>query len=110
MMMLFGIRECDTCRKALRWAESRGHDLHFHDLRRDGLDKELLQQWLQSVELDELINRRSRTWRELSDEDRGDPDIALLLAHPTLIKRPVLVQAGEVLAVGFDLDRWETLL
>ena len=107
---MYGIRECDTCRKAQRWASDNGHQVGFHDLRRDGLEPEQVETWLQSVDMNSLVNRRSRTWRALSEAQRSQLDTELLLEHPTLIKRPVLVREGRVLDVGFKPDRWERLL
>ena len=105
---VFGLRNCDTCRKALRWLEGEGVEHHFHDLRADGLERARVGRWLASPQADRLVNRRSTTWRSLDESRRaaqGDALLDLLLEHPTLIKRPVFERRGEVLAVGFDPDR-----
>ena len=104
MLIVYGIKQCDSCRKALRWLEGQGIEHRFHDFRSDGLDAGLLQTWLDSPFADKLINRRSTTWRQLNDEQRqaqGDAQLQLLLDHPTLIKRPVFV-ADDIVAVGFN--------
>ena len=104
MLTVYGIKQCDGCRKALRWLEGQGIEHRFHDFRSDGLDAGLLQTWLDSSFADKLINRRSTTWRQLNDEQRqaqGDAQLQLLLEHPTLIKRPIFV-AGDIVAVGFN--------
>ena len=104
MLTVYGIKQCDTCRKALKWLEAQAVDHHFHDFRTDGLQADLLQQWLDSPFADKLVNRRSTTWRQLTDEQRhfeGKALINLLLEFPTLIKRPVFVK-GEIIAVGFN--------
>jgi arsenate reductase len=104
MLTVYGIKQCDSCRKALRWLEGQGIEHRFHDFRRDGLDEGLLKGWLGSPFADKLINRRSTTWRQLTDEQRqaqGDAQLQLLLEHPTLIKRPVFV-ADDIVAVGFN--------
>jgi arsenate reductase len=104
MLTVYGIRQCDSCRKALRWLEEQGIEHCFHDFRSDGLQPELLQSWLESPFAGKLINRRSTSWRQLTDEQRqsrGDDQLQLLLATPTLIKRPVFV-SDEILAVGFN--------
>ena len=104
MLTVYGIKQCDTCRKALRWLEGQGIENRFHDFRSDGLDAGLLQTWLDSPFADKLINRRSTTWRQLNDEQRqarGDAQLQLLLEHPTLIKRPVFL-ADDIVAVGFN--------
>jgi len=104
MLTVYGIKQCDTCRKALKWLAGQGINHQFHDFRVDGLQSELLQSWLDSDFSDKLINRRSTTWRQLSDAQRqfeGDEWLDVLLEHPTLIKRPVFV-TGEIVAVGFN--------
>lgn len=104
MMTVYGIRQCDTCRKALKWLGERDVDHRFHDLRADGLEADGLRSWLDSAFADQLVNRRSTTWRGLTDAERsasGEALVALLLAHPTLVKRPVFERNGAVLALGF---------
>ena len=104
MITVYGIRQCDTCRKALKWLGERDVEHGFHDLRVDGLDADRLQGWLASAFADQLVNRRSTTWRGLDEAERsasGEALIALLLAHPTLVKRPLFERNGAVLALGF---------
>jgi arsenate reductase len=104
MLTVYGIKQCDTCRKALAWLVQNGIEHRFHDLRSDGLEAELLQAWLDSRFSDRLINRRSTTWRQLSDTQRRSEGVAmaqLLLQFPTLIKRPVFV-TDQIIAVGFN--------
>jgi len=105
VIVVYGIRQCDTCRKALKWLESRGDAHRFHDLRTDGLQPTRLSAWLASPLAAQLVNRRSTTWRRLSDGQKRVAGAALqqlLLDHPTLVKRPVFERDGRVLAVGFD--------
>jgi arsenate reductase len=104
MLSVYGIKQCDTCRKALKWLSSQGIEHNFHDFRVDGLDEDLLQSWLNSSFADKLINRRSTSWRQLTDEQRqfeGQAQVQLLLQFPTLIKRPVFVN-NDIIAVGFQ--------
>jgi len=105
MTVLYGIRQCDTCRKAIQWLDQRGIEYRFHDLRTDGLDAHLIEDWLTQLPLSTLVNRRSTTWRALdkATQDRlGTGDWRELLpAHPTLIKRPLLSHAGKV-SVGLS--------
>jgi len=103
MLTVYGIKQCDTCRKALKWLTAQGIEHQFHDFRVDGLQTVLLQGWLESPFADKLVNRRSTTWRQLSDQQRqfeGETLLGLLLEHPTLIKRPVFVK-DDIIAVGF---------
>ena len=103
MLTVYGIKQCDTCRKALKGLAAEGKAHHFHDFRVDGLSAELLGDWLNSRHADKLVNRRSTSWRQLTDEQRqfeGEALLTLLLEIPTLIKRPVFV-ADKIVAVGF---------
>ena len=111
MLTVYGIKQCDTCRKALKWLEAESVDHRFHDFRVDGLQVSLLEQWLASSFADKLVNRRSTTWRQLTDEQRQFEGVALvelLLEHPTLIKRPVFVK-DEIIAVGFKPEQLKGL-
>lgn len=107
MITVYGIRQCDTCRKALKWLEQENVTHQFHDLRADGLDAARLSTWLGSDYADRLVNRRSTTWRSLHDEQKQAQDddlLTLLLEHPTLLKRPLFETGGRLVAVGFSPD------
>ncbi len=103
--VLYGLRSCDTCRKARRFLDEYGVNHRFHDLREQGVDAALVEHWLSQVGPDALLNRRSTTWRQLDDATRerfAGPELQAWLAeYPTLIKRPVLQTPGGCL-VGFD--------
>jgi len=105
MTTLYGLRNCDTCRKARAWLDGQGLAHRFHDFRGDGLDPALLQSWADALGWETLLNRRGTTWRGLSETDRADLDAAkalrLMLVHPALIKRPVLSH-GDKLLIGFS--------
>ncbi|GAB4571000.1 MAG: ArsC family reductase [Rhodothalassiaceae bacterium] len=106
MIVLFGLKNCDSCRKARKWLEAEGLAHRFVDVRTDGLAPETLDRWIEAISIEALLNRRGTTWRGLSDSDRADLDEekarALMLAHPALIRRPVIDQDGHI-TVGFDL-------
>jgi arsenate reductase (glutaredoxin) len=113
MINIYGIKACDTCRKALKWLEAEGREHRWQDIREQPLDEPTLSDWVQRLGPETLVNRRSTTWRGLDQAARdqamdpaGSP--ALLLAHPTLIKRPVFEQ-GDQLLVGFNADVREAL-
>ncbi len=112
MTTLYGIKNCDTVRKARKWLENNGIDYRYHDLRADGVSAELIQQWIDAVGWEPLLNRRGRSWRELDESQRtgldADSARALMLEYPTLIKRPV-VQVDDELSVGFSADAFEAL-
>lgn len=111
MITLYGIRNCDTCRKAWKWLEDQGVDYRFHDLRRDGVDRATIDQWMDAVGDLLLVNRKGRTWRELPPERRAGLDDAalraLLAEQPTLVKRPVVAWPDGAITVGFDPDQWQ---
>jgi arsenate reductase (glutaredoxin) len=104
MITLYGIPNCDTCRKARKWLDAAGIEHRFHDFRKDGLDAGPVADWSTELGLDKLVNRRGTTWRKLDDDQKARLDTdstALLLENPTLLKRPV-VDLGERRLVGFD--------
>jgi len=113
MTVLFGIPNCDTCRKARRWLEANAIDYRFHDLRADGLDKHRVDHWLQHFDAAALVNRRSTSWRQLDATERAladGPEVTgLLVAHPTLVKRPVL-ETDDACLVGFREEIWRRAL
>ena len=108
---LYGIKSCDTVRKARKWLETAGIDYNFVDLRQEPVSQQTLTGWLEQIGHDVLINRRSTTWKGLSDSEReqasGARAAALLAEYPTLIKRPVL-EHGDRTLVGFDSARYQT--
>ena len=106
---VYGIPNCDSCRKALKWLDGKGVSYSFHDVRADGLDRTTISKW--ETELGEaLVNRRSTTWRQLAEAERNLDDIPAQVArHPTLLKRPLLETANSV-TVGFDADTWQEKL
>jgi Spx/MgsR family transcriptional regulator len=110
MVVLFGIRNCDTCRKAWKWLEQNGVEYRFHDFRRDGIDRETVDRWMDAVGDARLVNRRGRTWRDLDPDARDALDEEalrdLLTNQPALIKRPVVDWPDGELTVGFDPAQW----
>jgi arsenate reductase len=107
---VYGLRNCDRCRHALRWLEMRRVPCTFHDVRQEGLDPDRLGFWLESAHGPYLVNRRSTTWRKLSLDERQlaqtEPK-ELLLDHPTLLKRPVITDGRTILDVGFEPENLE---
>lgn len=97
-MKLFGLKTCDTCRKALK---ALG-DVEFVDVRADGVPVDVLQA-AHAIFGEKLLNTRSTTWRGLSEEERAEPPLELLQAHPTLMKRP-LIQDGDRFWLGWGKD------
>ena len=112
MITVYGLKNCDTCRKARKFLEAEGMEHRFHDLRADGLEAKDLKKWVSAVGWEVLLNRRGTTWRGLPEKDKegvGQAEATkLMLAHPALIKRPVFEHAGGV-TVGFGAAEREAL-
>ncbi len=110
--VLFGIKNCDSVKKARKWLENQGVDYTFHDFRADGLSKNQLQTWLDTLGAELIINTRSTTWKQLSEQDKalatGKVASAVVLANPTLIKRPVLEHQDQTI-IGFNEEEYSTL-
>ncbi len=112
MIVVNGLKNCDTCRNAMKWLAAEGFDARLHDLRADGLNAAVLEHWIAVVGWEKLLNRRGTTWRKLADTDKRDVDAAkaraLMIEHPALIKRPVFETGGRVI-VGFSAAEKEAL-
>jgi len=104
MIVIHGLKNCDTCKKARKWAEQEGIEHRFHDVRADGLTAAQIDAWLDQVSWEVLLNRRGTTWRELDEAVKESVDAGkardLMLDHPALIKRPVFDKDGAI-SVGF---------
>jgi Spx/MgsR family transcriptional regulator len=106
VITVWGLKTCDTCKKARTWLEGRGTTFAFKDVRADGLTADRITEWLASAGKEALINKRGTTWRGLSAEvqaaaDDDDSAIALMQANPALIKRPIFEMADGSVIVGF---------
>lgn len=112
MTILYGIKNCDTVKKARKWLDTAGIDYRFHDFRADGLQREQLAAWNKAVGWETLLNRRGTTWRQLPEDVKQGIDessaLDLMMEQPTLIKRPVLEHGGEFL-VGFKEADYKAL-
>ena len=112
MIRVYGLNNCDSCRKARKWLDARGADYEFVDVRQAPPDAATLSGWLDAVGTERLVNRRSTTWRGLEEATRdavmASPQTTLG-DHPTLIKRPVL-ETGAGVTVGFEDGAWQALL
>ncbi len=102
---IYGIKNCDTMKKARGWLDKRGIDYAFHDYKSAGIERERLEGWCRKVGWETLLNRSGTTFRKLPDKDKNRLDakkaVALMLAQPSMIKRPVLDLGGGRLIVGF---------
>src|SRR4051795_956640 len=109
---VYGIRNCDTVKKARAWLDGRGVEYRFHDYEADGIDMARLHRWCGEVGWEALLNRAGTTFRKLSSLEKDSMDekraMALMLAQPSVIKRPV-VEVGGKLVVGFKPQLYESL-
>ncbi len=111
-VILYGIKNCDTVRKALKWLASHEIETEFHDLKKEPLEEALILEWLEEIGQDKLINKRGLTWRNLDAEDKildgRSKVINLVQQNPTIVKRPVF-SSGIGWNVGFDQKQWDQI-
>jgi len=110
MTTLYGIKKCDTMKKARAWLDAHKVDYQFHDYKTAGVDKARLEKWCDELGWEVLLNRAGTTFRALPDKDKANLDqrkaIALMIAQPSMIKRPVL-DLGKRRLVGFKPDTYK---
>ena len=108
-IVVHGIPNCDTVKKARSWLDAQGIAYRFHDFRKDGLDPAMLRAWVAESGWETVLNRAGTTFRKLPEADRNDLDadkaVAIMLANPSAIKRPVVTGAGPVM-IGFKPEIW----
>ena len=113
MLTIYGIRNCDTMKKARKWLDDHRVEYAFHDYKTAGIDRKRLEGWSHEVGWETLLNKAGTTFRKLPDADRAGLSerkaIALMLAQPSLIKRPVLEVGGRLL-VGFKPEVYSDAL
>ena len=118
-LVLYGIPNCDTVKKARTWLQEHAVAFDFHDFKKQGLERGTIEGWLKHVDLDVLIIRKGTTWRALTDEQKAsvsnlDAAIALMIASPSIIKRPVLQMQSlgnkvSHIEVGFSAQQYQPL-
>ena len=114
-MTVFGIPNCDTVKKARAWLTEQGVSYVFHDFKKQGVPADQLPGWIAAVGWEPLVNRKGTTWRKLDEDSRAavvdaPSASALMLAHPSVIKRPVVVWPNGDVTVGLDESRWQGLI
>ena len=109
---LYGIPNCDTVKKARVWLDARGLAYRFHDYKKAGVDPDLLRGWVERLGWEAVLNRAGTTFRKLSEAEKAGLDaeraVALMLAQPSMIKRPMLV-VGDTLEPGFRAERYAAI-
>ncbi len=107
---LYGIPNCDTVKKARTYLNGRGVDYHFHDFKKAGIEAADLKRWAKEAGWEKLLNKAGTTFKKLADSEKADIDeakaIALMLANPSMIKRPV-VEGGDALLIGFKPEIYD---
>lgn len=113
MITLYGIKNCDTVKKARKWLDKHKVDYQFHDFREDGLNTEQVKQWAEELGWETLINKRSTTWKTLGESVKvllnNETVVEVIMESPTLIKRPLL-DNGKSRTVGFKIPEYEQLI
>lgn len=113
MTTIYGIKNCDTIKKARAWLDAAGVDYRFHDYKLSGVDPATLQTWVDRAGWEIVLNRAGTSFRKLPDADKqgidADKAIRLMLANPSMIKRPVL-EVDDTLLIGFKPEDYATLL
>lgn len=115
MITMYGIKNCDTIKKARRWLEAEQVEYRFHDYRVDGIDADLLRPAVAELGWEALLNTRGTTWRKLDEAqrnacDNADAAIALMLAQPAIIKRPLLDDGNGHALLGFNADAYQQFI
>jgi len=109
MTMMYGIKNCDTIKKAKAWLAAKQINFQFHDYRQDGLDAATFKDFCEALGWQTLLNTKGTTWRTIADDRKANIDydsaVALMLEHPALIKRPVLSHEGRYLC-GFSAESY----
>ncbi|MBX9892339.1 MAG: ArsC family reductase [Chitinophagaceae bacterium] len=114
MVILYGIPNCDTVKKARTWLDQHKVSYQFHDFKQAGIDSKRIQRWIDAMGIEIVLNKKSTTWRALDTTQQASASntkkaIQLMQEHTSLIKRPVLEKDGQVLAVGFDAAKYSSL-
>jgi arsenate reductase (glutaredoxin) len=107
MIEIFGIKNCDTMKKAFRWLDENNLEYCFHDYKKEGVDEAIAKAWVEELGWESIINKRGTTWRKLDEETKNTMDnnsaIQTMIAQPSIIKRP-LVMVNESIYLGFNAE------
>ena len=115
MIIIYGIPNCDTVKKAQVWLKNNSIDFEFHDYKKWGIDSEKLNEWLKVYDITKLINRAGSTWRQLTDEQKAKitdnaSAIELMMSRPSIIKRPLVEKDGKAVVLGFSITEFEKIV
>lgn len=114
MITMFGIKNCDTIKKARKWLDAEGIEYQFHDYKKDGLSPELLASWVNDLGYEALVNKRGTTWRKLPDDVKDSIDeasaIEIMLENTSIIKRPLLSDDANNKILGFKAEQYQKFI
>jgi arsenate reductase len=114
MITMFGIKNCDTIKKARKWLGAEGIEYHFHDYKKDGLSPDMLNAWVKDLGWEALINKRGTTWRKLPEEVKESVDqvsaIQIMLDNASIIKRPLLINDADSKLLGFKAEEYQEFI
>ncbi len=107
MMKIYGLKTCSTCRKALKVLRENDENADIVDVRKDGISAELLEK-MHVIFGEALLNKRSPSWRKLTDKEKNQKPVELMLKHPLLMKRPLIIEDGGLITLGWG-DKQEKM-
>lgn len=110
MIKIYGIKNCDTMKKAFTWLDQHKVKYEFHDYKKEGVTKAVIESWLEQHPIEQVINMKGTTWKNLSEEQKTfiknkSKAIALMMEQPSMIKRP-MVETGKKVILGFNPEAW----
>ena len=113
-MILYGIKNCNTVKKAINWLNEHKVPFQFHDYKKQGLDLKKLQEWSSQLGSENLMNRKGMTWRKLDDQQKEDVKtknkaIEVMAEKTSLIRRPIIEKDGKIMTIGFDEGEFEEM-
>jgi len=111
---MFGIKNCDTIKKARKWLEAEGIEYQFHDYKKEGLSSEMLNLWIKDLSWELLINERGTTWRKLPEDIKEsinqESAIKIMLENTSIIKRPLLIDDADKKLLGFKAEEYQEFI
>ena len=112
MTTIYGIKNCDTMKKAFNWLDENGIEYNFHDYKKNGVDKKILEKALKEFSWEQVLNRKGMTWRKLPKDVQSNMDekkaIDIALHNPSIIKRPLLIHKNKMV-LGFNPETYENM-
>jgi len=112
MVDIYGIKNCDTMKKAFHWLDENNIEYTFHDYKKEGVDETQAKQWLEQLGWESIINKRGTTWRKLDDETKhamnNELALSTILEQPSIIKRPLLIKNNEII-LGFKPSDYQAI-